>query len=279
MTRPALALAAWLLFLSPLLAAPVTLPGTEIVDVTAKSNGIDYRVYVWVPPGYEEGSKRYGVVYTLDADYSFAIARNVVEHLSDRDHLEPLIVVSVAYGGPNRYRLNRTRDYTPTFSPDGGYGKEMQKHSGGGVKFRDFLTTELVPLIDGRYRTVPGRRALVGHSYGGLFATWMLLTTGSSLFDRYVIVSPSLWYDDRMIFELEEKLARGGGRPAGKAYISAGDMENPLMASDVRALAKTLRGRAHPRLTLREEILEGETHNSIFPSAFSRGLRFVFDGR
>lgn len=263
----------------PLFGESVSLPRTEVREVTAKSNGIAYRIYVALPPGYEESERRYGVVYSLDADYSFAIARNVVEHLSDRDHLEPLIVVSVAYDGPDRYRLNRTRDYTPTFSPDGGYGKEMQKHSGGGVKFRDFLTSELVPMIDGGYRTIPGRRALAGHSYGGLFATWMMLTTGSSVFDRYVIVSPSLWYDDRMIFALEKKLASSGTRPAGRAYISAGDLENPLMADDVRQLAATLRSRKLPRLTLRHEILEGETHNSIFPSAFSRGLRFVFEGR
>ncbi|HEU4522990.1 MAG TPA: alpha/beta hydrolase-fold protein [Thermoanaerobaculia bacterium] len=257
-----------------ILALAVALPNTEVRTLKSEANGIEYKVYVALPNGYEEGSRRYGVLYALDADYSFAIARNVVEHLSDRDHLEPLIVVAIAYGGPPQYRLNRTRDYTPTHTLEGGYGPEMQKHSGGGVKFRQFLTKELVPFIDRTYRTDPDKRALSGHSYGGLFTTWTMLTTGTSVFDRFIIVSPSLWYDDRMIFDLLET-----SKPAGRVYMAAGAMENSIMATDLRRLARSLRTPARPGLALREEVLPGETHNSIYPSAFSRGLRFVFEGR
>ena len=253
-------------------AEPVTLPNTEVRRLESQHNAIAYKIYVALPNGYGEKSRRYGVVYTLDADYSFAIARNVVEHLADRDHLEPLIVVSVAYDGPPQYRLNRTRDYTPTFSPDRGYGPEIQKHSGGGPKFRDFLIKELVPFVDATYRTDPAKRALVGHSYGGLFTTWVMLTTGNSTFQKFIIVSPSYWYDDEMIFGMIK-----AAKAEGRAYVSAGAMENPVMARDVRRLAAALRNRKD--LEIRHEILEGETHNSIFPSAFSRGLRWAFGGR
>lgn len=78
---------------SPVAAEPVTLPNTEVRHLRAEANGIEYKIYVALPPRYAQEGRRYGVVYALDADYSFAIARNVVEHLSDRDHLEPLIVV------------------------------------------------------------------------------------------------------------------------------------------------------------------------------------------
>ncbi|MGZ8868880.1 MAG: alpha/beta hydrolase, partial [Thermoanaerobaculia bacterium] len=228
-----------------------------------------------LPPGYDDdASKRYGVVYVLDADYSFAIARNVIEHLSDRDHLEPLIVVGIAYGGPPQYRLNRTRDYTPTHSLESPYGPEMQKHSGGGVKFRQFLIDELVPFIDREYRTDKAKRALVGHSYGGLFTTWVMLTTGTKTFNRYVVVSPSYWYDEEMIFDVVKT-----AKPGGRVYMSAGALEDPVMGRDVKRLAKILRDRARAGLSIRDEVLDNETHNSIFPSAFSRGLRFVFQGR
>lgn len=275
----------WIL---PLLAAAaaaatspeaVTLPRTEVHRITAKSNGVPYEIRVALPPGYAGGSRKYGTVYVLDADYSFAIARNVVEHLSDRDHLEPLLVVGIAYDGPLRYRLDRTRDYTPSHSPRGGYGEEMQKHSGGGPEFLEFLSGELIPFIDERYRTADDRRALVGHSYGGLFASWTLLTTGSTLFDRFIIVSPSLWYHDREMFELENKLAEKAPHPAGRVYLSVGSIENSMMATDLRRFEKALRERKHPGLALRIEVLDGETHNSVFPSAFSRGLRWAFEGR
>jgi len=269
-----LALLIWSLPAAPQSPPQVTLPNTEVWHLTSKSNGVGYRLNIALPNGYDEGNRRYGVVYTLDADYSFAIARNVIEHLSDRDHLEPLILVSVAYAGPPQYRLNRTRDYTPTRTLEGGYGAEMQKHSGGGPAFRDFLTKELVAFIDGRYRTDPGKRALTGHSYGGLFTTWIMLTTGASVFNRYIIVSPSYWYDHEMIFGLVTT-----AKPAGRVYVAAGALEDSVMGRDVHRLAKVLRTPRRTGLTIREEVLDNETHNSIFPSAFSRGLRFVFEGR
>jgi predicted alpha/beta superfamily hydrolase len=252
-----------LVFATALATEPVALPRTTTLHVTAKSNGVAYKLYVSLPRDNEKSQERYPVIYTLDADYSFAVARNVVEHLADREHLRWAIVVSIAYDGPDQYRVNRTRDYTPTHTPEGGYGPEYQKHSGGGPKFRQFLGEELIPLIDRTYRTT-SERTLVGHSYGGLFSSWTMLTT--DLFTGYVIVSPSLWYDDSMMFRLK-------GTPKARAYIAAGSIENPVMARDAKRFAARL-GPGH-----KVEILDDETHNSIFPSAFSRGIRFVMKGR
>ena len=256
-----------LAFAMTLAAEPVALPRTSTLHMKAKANGIAYKIYVSLPRDYEKSQQRYPVIYTLDADYSFAIAHNVVEHLADREHLRWAIVVSIAYDGtvPNerqQYRTNRTRDYTPRHSPEGGYGPEYQKVSGGGPKFRQFLGEELIPLIDRSYRTTK-ERTLVGHSYGGLFSSWTMLTT--NLFTGYIIVSPSLWYDDSFIFGVQ-------GTPKARAYIAAGAIENPVMARDARRLAKRVPNH-------KVEILDDETHNSIFPSAFSRGIRFVMKGR
>lgn len=54
--------------------------------------------------------------------------------------------------------------------------------------------------------------------------------------------------------------------------MAAGSIENPIMARDAKRLATRL----GPH---KVEILQDETHNSIFPSAFSRGIRFVLGGR
>ena len=251
--------------------AQVSLPRTSVKHIAGKANGVAYKLYVSVPRDYETSQDRYPVIYTLDADYSFAIAHNVVEHLADRDHLRWAIVVSIAYDGPPLYRVNRTRDYTPTHTLEGGYGPEYQKHSGGGPKFRQFLAEEVIPFVDASFRTTK-ERVLVGHSYGGLFSTWMLLTT--DLFSGYVIVSPSYWFDDEMIFSVEKASKNA---PGARVYLSAGAMENPIMGRDVRRMASRLRLRKN--LAVRSEVLDGETHNSIFPGAFSRGLRFVMNGR
>jgi predicted alpha/beta superfamily hydrolase len=259
---------------------PVTIPDTELRFVTAQANGVEYKLYVGLPNGYEEAERRYPVIVTLDADYSFAIAQNVVEHLADRNHLRPAIVVGIAYAGPLRYRLNRTRDYTPVFSPDGGYGPEYQRVSGGAPAFLDFIDRELIPWLAREYRTT-GERVLVGHSYGGLFASWVAVTR-PDLFTGVVAVSPSLWYDDGMIFDLEVEAARTRDDLALRLYLEVGDQEvnaQHHMPADLTRFARSLEGRGYPSLALRWQIAEDETHNSIFPRALSNGLRFVLQGR
>lgn len=254
-------------------AEPVSLPRTSIRNVVAEANGIEYKLYVSLPRGYETSKERYPVIVLLDPDYSFAIAYNVVEHLADRNHLRWAIVVGIAYAGPNQYRLHRTRDYTPIASPDGGYGPEYQKSSGGGAKFLQFLREQLIPMIDRSYRTTE-ERILVGHSYGGLFTSWVLLTS-PDLFRGYIIVSPSLWYRDRWLFGL----GPAESTPAVRAYLTVGSLEGNgrNMQGDLRRLAERLRKIGG--IDVRHEVLEDETHNSVFPSAFSRGIRYVLKGR
>ena len=115
---------------------------------------------------------------------------------------------------------------------------------------------------------------LDGHSYGGLFSTWTMLTS-PHLFSGYVIVSPSLWYHDRWLFD--QKAAKRA-TPI-RAYLTVGSMESDgrSMQNDLKRLAASLRGQ--PDIEVQHEVLDHETHNSVFPSAFSRGIRFVLKGR
>jgi predicted alpha/beta superfamily hydrolase len=271
-----------LLFAVSAHATELALPNTAVHLLHARANDVDYKLYVSTPADYETGATSYPVLYLLDADYSFPVARAIVEHMSDRARLQKLIVVGIAYGGPPQYRLNRTRDYTPKFSPNGGYGAEMQKHSGGGPKFLAFLREELIPWVDAHYRTRRDDRGLVGHSYGGLFTSWVLLTA-PDLFNRYIIVSPSLWYDERVMFALEKKSrdSRGTSGRATRVYLSVGAREGNAqhdMVRDLQQFSKLLRARKNLNAAVKLEIPEDEHHDSVFPTALSRGIRFTFEG-
>lgn len=261
------------------MAKEVSLPSTDVHFLSAKSNGIPYKLYISVPRDYGTSTQRYPVLYLLDADYSFPVVRGIVQHLSERNRLKPMIVVGIAYDGPEQYRRNRTRDYTPHFAPDGGYGPEYQKVSGGAPKFLRFLAEELIPWVDARYRSVPGDRGLAGHSYGGLFTTWVLLTAPET-FNHYIIVSPSLWYDGRFLFALEKQLRKNGAkRPRARVYLSVGAREGNAerdMVVDLQQMAAALRQR--PNLVVKHEVPDDETHDSVYPAAVSRGIRFTFEG-
>lgn len=258
-------------------APPYVVPRTEVHHVKSDANGVEYVLYVALPRAAAPGT-RVPVVYVLDADYAFAIARNVIEHFSDRGDLPEMIVVGVSYPGAievlDDYRRRRTRDYTPTHSATGGYGPEIQKLSGGGPAFRDALARDLMPFVESHYPIDPADRTLVGHSYGGLFTTWVMLTR-PALFRRYIAVSPSLWYDERTIFDIEKKTASARRGTPVDVFLGVGGYENPLMATDLDALAKVLRARADPGVRVETHVFEDDTHDSVFPGAFARGIRAV----
>jgi len=276
-TQRAVILAATLMLAFSAAGAELSLPDTEVHFLDSRANGVQYKLYVSVPRDYATVKTAYPVLYLLDADYSFPIVRGIVGHLSDRKRLRQMIIVGIAYGGPDQYRMNRTRDYTPHFAPDGGYGPVYQKVSGGGPKFLAFLREELIPWVDGRFRTIPGARGLVGHSYGGLFTNWVLLTAPAA-FSHYVIVSPSLWYDGRFMFGVEKK-SRKESAARARVYMAVGAREGNSeqdMVVDLRQMAKALNARKTH--AVRHEVFDDETHDSVFPTAVSRGIRFVFEG-
>lgn len=266
-------------------AKPYTVPNTEILRLHSKQTGADYELFVATPPDYRKSGQSYPVVYMLDADYSFALVRNIVQLFVERENLQPMILVAVAYPGAANsreiYRKSRTRDYTPVYAPDGGYGAEHQKVSGGGPRFRAFFAKELIPMIDRKFPTQRGDRALIGHSYGGLFASFVLVTE-PELFNRYIIVSPSLWYANRTAITMAQSAVPAGARVNARVFFGIGAFENQpqsgrAMVDDLKEFIARIRDHNLVRLKLEMKIFEGETHNSVFPSAVTRGLLTVFD--
>lgn len=267
-------------------ASSYALPRSTLVPLAARSNGLDYVLYVRLPLRHaDEPGTRWPVICTLDADYSFAIAANHLEHLADRMNQAPhAVLVSIAYPGVypdmRRYRLERTRDYTPFAFPDGGYGPEFQKHSGGGPAFLEFLVREVMPLVNRRFRGDAADWTLAGHSYGGLFAAWVFQQHPDA-FRRYLAVSPSLWYANKWLIERER--AGRVAKPAReqRLYLAIGEWEEQpaigrSMVSETKEFFDLVRARADPRVQVQHRMFVDETHASIFPAAFSTGIRHLF---
>ena len=252
------------------------LPGTRVEPLRSAVNGIEYLLYIALPPGFDDtGNSHHPLLVLLDADYSFPIAHGIVGHLRDRNDLPELIVVGIAYAGPPAYRLNRTRDYTPTRVVEGGYGPDIQRHSGGAAAFAEVIERELLPYLRARYRA-RGPRVLVGHSYGGLFGAWALLER-PGLFDGYILASPSLWYDDHLLLRREAASTAAQRNQRTRVYAATGALEINAerdMPGDLRRFSARLERERYPHLDLRTEILDDETHNSVFPRALSNGLRY-----
>ena len=262
------------------LAGRYEMPETTVVDMPTASNGVDYELFVFAPPACAEPDARCPTLYLLDAEYSFPLAAAIIDHLSARGRIDPVIAVSIAYKDKSHYRLNRTRDYTPYHVKSGGYGEEFQKVSGGGGEFLRVIEKEIIPVVEARFGETR-RRGLVGDSYGGLFATYAF-ETARTLFDDYIIVSPSLWYaDGKIVKDVEKSCAKGRNAAAARVILEVGAYEEQpenghAMVSDLARLNSVMKACASRDVETYYRVFDDETHASVFPAALSTGLRRLF---
>lgn len=251
----------------------VPIRGTERHVLSSVETGEDYEIDVWLPKDYQESENRYPVLYICDAEYNFGAVSYIARRLIKNNEIEPLILVGIAYDTSYEdFYDKRSRDLTPTESTD---SSSRGWQSGGAVTFASFLGNELIPWVNKRFRALPEDRGICGHSFGGLFASYLLFSQ-PDLFQRYLIISPSYWYDDEVSFSFESEHAAVNDDLAARVYLSVGARERSHMVSNVRKMERILRGRAYPGLTLGVSVIEEETHRSVFPFSFTKGLRFLY---
>ncbi len=266
---------------------PYALSNTQVHTMHSTETGADYQLLIATPQDYRTAGKKYPVVYLLDAEYSFALTRNVVKHFVDRNKLPEMILVAIAYPGGGddmeTYKRNRKRDYTPSFQPvSTAEDADGEQEQGGAVRFRNFIADNVIPYVASKF-PASADRTFVGHSFGGLFGTYVLLTE-PELFKRYVIVSPSLWFNNRMILRVEKQTAarrQVDRRVERRVFFAIGSLETRAevgapMVDELKQFYRKLATRPEPGLEMTLRVYPDENHSSIFPSAITGGLLAVF---
>jgi predicted alpha/beta superfamily hydrolase len=255
----------------------VCLENTELHRLRSRFVDQEYQLQIYLPPTYSDPSKSFPVVYLLDAERSFGMAKDILEWLNWFQEVPELIIVGIAYGeGTTQWWQKRSRDYTPSKDSTRIWGEWPL--AGGGEAFLQFIAQELSPFLDATFRTQADDRAVVGLSFGALFAAYVLLTR-PELFNRYIMISPALLWDDRAMFTYEEAFSRSHDTLHASVYSAIGELDDreklivPWQEFFVILESRNLQG-----LRLTKEIVAGETHISVYPAAFTRGLKDVFSG-
>lgn len=255
---------------------PFGFPPFETMHIHAKSNNKDYELYVQLPKSYQDTQKSYPIIIVNDSSWGFPITNGAMT-LMGGNVVQEAIVVGVSYAKGEDRTISRTRDYTPTFSPNerNGHSSEARKASGHAKEYTAFLADQVIPLMQKKYRVDMSNRIFVGHSFGGLLGAYILVNRPEA-FDHYIIGSPSLWYDNKVIFNMEKKYSESHTSLKAKAMIYVDDnddtLNNKAMADDVLAFEKALRSRNYSGLDLQVEVIKGENHHSVFPGLVSKGL-------
>lgn len=198
-------------------------------EFSSKILGNNREVLVYLPPGYRRArTRRYPVLYLHDGQNVFDAttafggvewrADETADRLVEQKLIDPVIIVAVANTGENRIH-----EYAPT---RGRLEAGKRKRSKGLLRqYGSFLINEVKPLVDARYRTLTGpeHTGLGGSSLGGL-ATIVLGLWFPNVFRRLAVMSPSIWWDDCVLYQMIEDLDEEA-RPPLKIWLDTGTNE------------------------------------------------------
>lgn len=274
---------------------PYPLTNTEVFRLPAKALGRDYEYVVTLPFGYADNpDRRYPVLMYTDTPQSVNLITGMHRRLRAGGRgLEDAILVGLGYAVGDTGEYSRRRDYTPTPHGDIDARSDMPGRAvayGEAEGYRLHLRDELFPELERRYRIDPARRIYLGHSYGGLFGTHVLLTE-PTMFQSYVLISPSLWYDRRLMIARERGYAtRHKDMPARAFFMIGGEETVPdpdtephgasrmAMVEDMAEMVQNLEARDYPGLSVKQQVFPGEDHGSVYVPAVRAGLEWALPG-
>jgi predicted alpha/beta superfamily hydrolase len=223
-------------------------------------------------------NKAYPVLYLMDGESHFEMLSQYTDYLSrwDVNVIPQMIIVGIV-------NTKRTRDLTPTESTINYFGLpdtskvSWMKPSGGNERFLQFIRKELMPYVDGHFKTQP-YNILAGHSFGGLASVYCLLTH-PDMFQAYISVSPSFWWDQEYVLKLaDQKLKKGAAlnktfflSDASEGVSDSSTFHTNLLKFDAILTGKTLKG-----MRYQYNYYPSETHMTEPIPAYYEALRFIY---
>nr|WP_312325084.1 alpha/beta hydrolase-fold protein [Acinetobacter oleivorans] len=170
-------------------------------QIKSKNTGHDYLIQIYKPP-VAPPQHGYPVLYILDGNATFPSAANIAQSIgagSAKLGLDPLMIVAVGYPQQKTFDMQkRAYDYTP--KPSAEFQAQGKYKYGGADKFINFLNDELKPEIAKQFSVNSQQQSLYGHSFGGLLVLYHFFQKPDA-FQRYFAASPSLWFDQGMLFQ------------------------------------------------------------------------------
>ena len=244
----------------------VELPGTEVLKFTSVIDSQQYILHINLPENYGKTNKRYPVLYITDGQWFFPSMYVGYGGQHYDGFLPDLILVGITW--PDNYADSRGRDFTPN-------RVEGMPGSGNAGPFLSVIKNEVIKLIDSGYRTDQGDRALYGTSLGGLFALYTLFHE-PTLFNRYIIISPALQWDNEILFKYEKSFAEKNRALNAKIFISYGEYEEPFSGDGFNRFVTQLKSRKYKGLEMESMKVARMGHSGSGTVGGIIGLQHVY---
>jgi Predicted hydrolase of the alpha/beta superfamily len=231
---------------------------------------------IYLPEGYNpKDTIKYPVIYLLDgsADEDFIHVVGLVQFNSFSwiNRVPKSIVVGIA-------NVDRRRDFTyPTSIED---DKKKFPTTGHSDKFISFIEKELQPFIEKKYKT-SSSKTIIGESLGGLLATEILFKK-PLLFNKYIIISPSLWWDNGSLLDMSPAILKENFLQQTNVYIGVGKeglapTKMPHVGEvDANVLADKITNTKSKNVKIYFDYLPQEDHATISHQAIFNALKLLY---
>lgn len=248
-------------------AADASVPAHESFDIVSKILKETRHINVYTPPGYAAYPQaRWPVLYMPDGGMQedFPHVARDVDAAIRAGEMRPMIVVGIE-------NTQRRRDMTGPTQVES--DRKIAPQVGGSRAFRAFIADELMPQVRQRYRS-NGHTAIVGESLAGLFVMEAFLEQ-PKLFDTYVALSPSLWWNHQALVHSAAAHLQAWPRGLHRTlyFSSAGD---DVIGDALGALQAALRAHAPNDLTWYYEPRPELHHADIYVKSSPRVFRKLF---
>lgn len=228
---------------------------TTNILLASSNTAASYQISVYLPADYAATTDSLPVIYALDGGVDngdrFIRMATITQELGVR-------AILIGIGGYAR--------------------RDIDYRLPGAVPFHAFVTLELIPFIESRYRINPGTRTLAGHSYGGFFVVVALTLDRPDhrYFEKFIAQDLSSSDQEAQLFAMEQQLftASAGQLPDTTLVISGDSLGG--YAGDVEDVYQRFLSRNYQGLNLQRIPDYALGHQEMFEPSFRDSIRLVF---
>lgn len=251
------------LFLLCICASSLAVSIGERVTVPSAVLDKPHELLIYTPPSYDYNkSQSFPVLYVVDGDYNFHYLTGLIELWSNISAFMPeMVVVGLSGGDTHSYR----KSAKPPLEPKSGEGD-----AGHADVLLNAIKKEIMPFVDKNYK-VNDFEILGGHSIGGLFVTYAAVHE-PQMFDRFIAVSPSLWWQNELMKDHVAQLLVNSPELAVHLYMTLANEKG----MGVHGFVEMLESQRRKSFDFKFKQFPDETHGSVGLASYQWALFDIF---
>ena len=221
--------------------------------------GEDQHLLVSLPNDYDSSGKDYPLLIFPGSNWHdrFAMIASTLRYMTEMGQIPPMILVGIDL-------------------PHGNFGLIPQKEEDGGTCGADnyiaMLTNEVIPFIDGEFRT-NGFRIFYGASNCGIFAVYALME-GQLPVNAVIASSPMIGWNPELIFSKTQQALEAKDHPGRFLYLIESDDDYGRVTRHFPDYVNLLKESAPEWLSWNSDVLPNTGH--VPEADVPSGLRAIF---